>query len=94
MSAVLMLGSVRRIAERLAASRIFTYVRLFTGVRAKVGLQVLQSRVRLVAALELYTTAAQLIFVSGHNNTRFNSPLSSTTWVSRYQKGKTNLDLL
>ena len=22
----------------------------------------------------------------------FNSPLSGTTWVSRYQKGKTNLD--
>jgi len=24
----------------------------------------------------------------------FNGPLSVTTWVSRYQKGKTNLDLL
>jgi len=23
----------------------------------------------------------------------FNGPLSGTTWVSRYQKGKTNLDL-
>jgi len=28
-----------------------------------------------------------------HTHTRpFNSPLSGTTWVSRYQKGKTNLD--
>jgi len=24
----------------------------------------------------------------------FNGPLSGTTWVSRYQKSKTNLDLL
>jgi len=24
----------------------------------------------------------------------FNGPLSGTTWVSQYQKGKTNLDLL
>ena len=30
-----------------------------------------------------------------HTNTRlFNGPLSRTTWVSRYQKGKTNLALL
>jgi len=28
-----------------------------------------------------------------HTHTHpFNSPLSGTTWVSRYQKGKTNLD--
>jgi len=28
-----------------------------------------------------------------HTHTRqFNGPLSETTWVSRYQKGKTNLD--
>ena len=32
------------------------------------------------------------------NNTRlrhpFNGPLSGTTWMSQYQKGKTSLDLL
>jgi len=27
-----------------------------------------------------------------HTHTPFNGPLSRTTWVSRYQKGKTNLD--
>ena len=26
------------------------------------------------------------------NNTRFNGPLSRSTWVSRYKKDKTNLD--
>jgi len=28
----------------------------------------------------------------GHPRIPFNGPLSWTTWVSRYQKGKTNLD--
>ena len=33
------------------------------------------------------------IFVSKHTHTYpFNGPFSGTTWVSRYQKGKTNLD--
>jgi len=27
-----------------------------------------------------------------HTHTPFNGPLSVTTWVSRYQKGKTDLD--
>jgi len=32
-------------------------------------------------------------FTSQHTHTHsFNGPLSRTTWVSRYQKGKTNLD--
>jgi len=36
---------------------------------------------------------SQLARVSEHTHThRFNSPLSGTTQVSRYQKGKTNLD--
>ena len=31
-------------------------------------------------------------FMSRHTHTPFNGPLSRTTQVSRYQKGKTNLD--
>ena len=30
--------------------------------------------------------------VTTHQYTRFNGPFSGTTWVSRYQKCKTNLD--
>jgi len=30
--------------------------------------------------------------VTKHPHTGFNGPLSGTTWVSRYQKNKTNLD--
>ena len=40
-----------------------------------------------------------IIMINGHTHARthththtFNGPLSRTTWVSRYQKGKTNLD--
>ena len=33
------------------------------------------------------------IDIDTHTHTQpFNGPLSGTTWVSRYQKGKTNLD--
>ena len=56
MSAVLMLGAVRCIAERLAASRILAHIRLFARVRPQVSLQILQPRVRLVAALKLHST--------------------------------------
>jgi len=35
----------------------------------------------------------QIILLSKQQHP-FNSPLSGTTWVSWYQKGKTNLDLL
>jgi len=33
-----------------------------------------------------------LKFINNNNNNQFNGPLSRTTWVSRYQKGQTNLD--
>jgi len=35
------------------------------------------------------TSLAPYIYIYTHP---FNGPLSWTTWVSRYQKGKTNLD--
>jgi len=55
MSAVLVLGAVRRIAEGLAAAGILAHVRLFSRVRAQVSLEILQPRVRLAAALKLHT---------------------------------------
>ena len=34
-----------------------------------------------------------IIVINTHTHTHpFNGPLSRTTWVSRYQKGKTNMD--
>ena len=51
--AVLVLGAVARVAERLRAAGELADVRLLAGVRPKVRLQVLEARVRLVAALEL-----------------------------------------
>ena len=53
MCSVLMLRSVARVAEGFRASRELTHVRLLSGVRSQVGLQVLQTTVRLPAALEL-----------------------------------------
>jgi len=42
----------------------------------------------LATAVTSFTASAQ------HSRTHtFNGPFSRTTWVSRYQKGKTNLDL-
>jgi len=55
MSAVLVLGAVRRVAEGLAAAGILAHVRLFSRVRAQVSLEILQPRVRLAAALKLHT---------------------------------------
>jgi len=40
----------------------------------------------------LLTTNAILLHHQHHHHHTFNGPLSGTTWVSRYQKGKTNLD--
>lgn len=54
MRPVLVLRPIGRVAERLAAARILARVRLLAGVRPQMGLQVLQPRVRLAAALELY----------------------------------------
>lgn len=52
-SPVLVLGSIRGIGERLIASLVLADVRFLPGVRAQVGLQVLQAGVGLGAALEL-----------------------------------------
>jgi len=38
------------------------------------------------------TASAEVRTVYLHTHTRLNGPLSGTTQVSRYQKGKTNLD--
>ena len=54
MGSVLVLGPIGGIAESLDASRHFALVRLFPGVGAQVGFQVLQPRVRLGAPLELW----------------------------------------
>ena len=53
----LVLGSVGRVAEQLVAGRMRARVRAFTGVRPRVNLQVLQTRKRLVATVELQFTA-------------------------------------
>ena len=53
MSSVLVLRSVAGVAEGFRASWELTHVRLLSGVRSQVGLQVLQTTVRLPAALEL-----------------------------------------
>ena len=53
MSSVLVLRSVAGIAEGFRASWELTHVRLLSRVRSQVGLQVLQTTVRLPAALEL-----------------------------------------
>ena len=42
-----------------------------------------------------HTNTMNLTVTHMHTHTHpFNSPLSGTTWVSQYQKSKTNLDLL
>ena len=46
-------------------------------------------------ALDLSPSYKKIIFLSAHTHTHthpFNAPLSRTTEVSQYQKGKTNLD--
>ena len=53
MGSVLMLGPVAGVAEGLGAARELAHVGLLPGVRAQVGLQVLQPRVGLSASLEL-----------------------------------------
>lgn len=52
-SSVLMFRAIAGIAERLAATGILAGVRLFSGVRSQVRLQVLQSRVGFEAAFKL-----------------------------------------
>lgn len=51
--AVLVLGPVRGVGEGLVAALVLAHVGLLPGVRAQVGLQVLQAGVGLEAALEL-----------------------------------------
>ena len=53
MGSVLVLRPIARVAEGFRASWELTHVRLLSGVRSQVGLQVLQTTVRLPAALEL-----------------------------------------
>ena len=53
MSPVLVLGSVRRVAEGLGAPGELAHVGLLPGVRPQVGLEVLKSAVRLPTALKL-----------------------------------------
>jgi len=49
-------------------------------------------------SLQTLVSAAQAVFLLQYGQTNkqathpFNGPLSRTTWVNRYQKGKTNLD--
>ena len=53
MGSVLVLRPIAGVAEGFRASWELTHVRLLSGVRSQVGLQVLQTTVRLPAALEL-----------------------------------------
>ncbi len=53
MGPVHVLGAVRRVAERFQTAGKFASVRLLSGMRTDVGLQVLQATVALVATLEL-----------------------------------------
>ena len=49
-----MFGPVRGVGEGLVASLVLAHVRLLPGVRAQVGLQVLQTGVGLGTAFKLY----------------------------------------
>ena len=40
----------------------------------------------------MYTSNVTIYYYYSKSTQLFNSSLSGTTWVSRYQKGKTNLD--
>ena len=51
-----MLGAVRGVGEGFVAAFVVADVRLLSGVRAEVSLQVLQTGVRLTAALKLQNT--------------------------------------
>ena len=43
--------------------------------------------------MEITSHAASSLYLTTHTHTQpFNGPFSGTTQVSRYQKGKTNLD--
>lgn len=53
MRAVLVLGPIAGVAERLAAAGVLAGVRLLAGVRSQMGLEVLQTGVGLAAAFEL-----------------------------------------
>lgn len=56
MRSVLMLGPVRGIAEGFCTARKLAHVRLLSGVRSEMSLQILQPRVRLWAAFKLIKT--------------------------------------
>lgn len=56
MRSVLMLGPVRGIAEGFRTARKLAHVRLLSGVRSEMSLQILQPRVRLWAAFKLIKT--------------------------------------
>ena len=60
MCPVLMLGSVRGIAEGFSTARELAGVGFFSSVRSQMGLQVLESRVSLVATLKLENKAQEL----------------------------------
>lgn len=53
MCPILVLRSIAGVAEGLVAARILAGVGLFSRVGPEVSLEILQSRVRLLAALEL-----------------------------------------
>ena len=59
MGSVLMLCSVRSVAEGLGAAGELAHVRLLARVGAEVGLEVLQPAVRLLAALKLKGVCVQ-----------------------------------
>jgi len=42
--------------------------------------------------IQIGFTSLALVVPENTHTHAFNGPLSRTTWVSRYQKGKTNLD--
>ena len=61
----------------------------------KLAYQTTTSTTRVCVCYCLITHQIQQISLLGLRSTRthkFNGPLSGNTWVSRYQKGKTNLD--
>lgn len=51
---VLVFGSVRGVGEGFVASLVLADVRFLSGVRAQVGFQVFEARVRLCTALKLH----------------------------------------
>jgi len=72
----LVLGSIRRVTEEFGAGRMQAGVRALAGVRPSVDLQVLQTRKRLAAAVELMQFAVEM-FRHAHTHTHTHNAIAA-----------------